>query len=140
MCKRKGVIPAESLAAVFPAIPRDWHVERNGDERPTEFRPASSRRVWWKCAEDPRREWEASISQRTRISTGCPVRARKRVGAETSLLAKFPWVALLWHPTRDGDQLASDVAAGSHRRLWWQCGRHPAHESQAPVRLARVRP
>jgi len=36
-----------------------------------------------------------------------------------------------WHPARNQTLTAEDVTCGSHRRVWWQCGR--GHSWQAPV-------
>ena len=36
-----------------------------------------------------------------------------------------------WNQKRNGSLLEGNVSAGSHKRVWWECGR--GHEWQAPV-------
>lgn len=42
-----------------------------------------------------------------------------------------PELAKEWHPTKNGDLTPSDVMAGSHIKVWWQCGN--GHEWQAVI-------
>lgn len=47
------------------------------------------------------------------------------------LASKRPDLAAEWHPTKNGDLKPADVAAGAHRKVWWQgkCG----HEWEASL-------
>jgi len=41
-----------------------------------------------------------------------------------------------WHPTRNGELVASDLPPFSHRRVWWKCEK--GHEWQADVRSRTI--
>ena len=63
------VHPAESLAAYFPWLAREWHPTRN-ELRPDQVTRASGREVVWRC--ESGHEWSAVVYQRTLSGSGCP--------------------------------------------------------------------
>ena len=63
------VHPAESLAAYFPWLAREWHPTRN-ELRPDQVSRASGREVVWRC--ELGHEWSAVVYQRTLSGSGCP--------------------------------------------------------------------
>ena len=63
------VHPAESLAAYFPWLAREWHATRNA-LRPDQVTRASGRLIVWRC--DLGHEWAAAVYQRTLSRSGCP--------------------------------------------------------------------
>jgi len=79
------VHPAESLAAFFPWLAREWHPTRN-ELRPDQVTRASAREVVWRCERG--HEWSAAVYQRTLSRSGCPdcyrleARARSKAGRE----------------------------------------------------------
>lgn len=125
-----------SLADVFPKLAAEWHPERNGTTSPKDVKPKSSAKRWWKCVTCDS-TFEATPASRAR-GGGCPScaiqssaekRAKPRPGR--SLAELEPDRAQLLHPTRNGDLSARQVAARSHRLVWWlgSCG----HEWENPV-------
>ncbi len=62
--------PGKSLADLYPTIAAEWHPHLNGDLRPDAVKPASSKKVWWKCHLD--HEWDAIPKSRTGLGSGCP--------------------------------------------------------------------
>ena len=65
------------LSSKFPFIAAEWDYDNNGDTKPTEVTPYSSKQVSWICTICGHR-WKAAISSRTRTNgTGCPKCARK---------------------------------------------------------------
>jgi len=118
------------LATLFPDIAKQWHPTRNGDLTPDQVSKGSQKKVWWRCEEG--HEWEATMDNRTRQGSGCPVHAgRKVLAGYNGLATMFPAVAAQWHPTRNGDLTPDQVSAGSGKRVWWQCDQ--GHEWQATV-------
>jgi len=118
-----------TLAALRPDLAAQWHLERNGDLTPTDVKPASNKRVWWRC---PRcHEWQSVIADRTRAKGRCPYCAGQRPTAERNLAVLYPSVAAEWHPTRNGDLIATDVPGRSHRAAWWRCA--SGHEWRAVI-------
>jgi hypothetical protein len=63
------VHPAESLAAYFPWLAREWHPTHNV-LRPDQVPRASGRAVIWRC--ELGHEWSAVVYARTRSRSGCP--------------------------------------------------------------------
>ena len=74
------VHPAESLAAYFPWLAREWHPTRN-DLRPDQVSRASARVIAWRCEQG--HEWSAAVYQRTLARTGCPECYRSEAAARS---------------------------------------------------------
>jgi hypothetical protein len=123
-----------SLAKARPELVAEWHFSKNGSLHPADVLSGSNKKAWWRCSSG--HEWSASISQRTRVGTGCPYCLGRRVSLESSLAVRNPSVAKTWHPTKNEKLRASDVSPSSSRKVWWLC-RH-GHEWQTSV-LNRVR-
>ena len=118
-CAGRVATPQNSLAALFPAIAKEWHPKRNGKLRPEAVVTRSGRRVWWLCSEC--HEWAAPVYNRTLSKSGCPTCAGQRPTPETSLEARRPDLLASWHPTRNSRFTPADVMPGSHRKIWWIC-------------------
>jgi hypothetical protein len=78
------VHPAESLAAYFPWLAREWHPTRN-ELRPDQVSRASARMIVWRCGHG--HEWSAVVYQRTLSGSGCPECYRLEAG-ERSVAGK----------------------------------------------------
>ncbi len=63
------VHPAESLAAYYPWLAREWHPSKN-ELRPHEVSRASGREVTWRC--ELGHEWRTVVYARTLSRSGCP--------------------------------------------------------------------
>jgi Probable Zinc-ribbon domain len=72
MCSGKVATPTTSLKALYPELAREWHPTKNGTLRPTDVRPGSGKRVWWRCRFNPYHEWETRVYNRARRKSGCP--------------------------------------------------------------------
>lgn len=132
-CRARRPSVTNSLAVRSRAVAAEWHPTRNGALEPGAVSVISSRYAWWRCREDPRHEWRATISNRTRLGTNCPYCAGKKVDATNCLTALAPEVAAQWHPRRNGALTPRDVSCGSGKRVWWRCPAGPDHEWSAPV-------
>lgn len=110
---------------------KQWHSARNGPLTPKDVTYGSKRKVWWRCGKG--HEWEAAVFTRAGGEAGCPYCAGKRVlSGENDLASQYPDIAAQWHPTRNGAVMPDSVAAGSHKAVWWLCGR--GHEWKAAVK------
>jgi hypothetical protein len=78
------VHPADSLAAYYPWLAREWHPTKNA-LRSDEVARASGREVAWRCEQG--HEWPAAVYSRTLSNSGCPECA-KVVGSTKSRAAK----------------------------------------------------
>ena len=113
-----------------PLLLRQWHPLRNGDLSPGAVSPGSHKKVWWRC--DRGHEWQAEVKSRALLGTGCPVCAGKAVLTGVNDLATlFPQLAAQWDGDQNGDLSPGSVRPGSHKKVWWRCGR--GHRWQASV-------
>jgi len=129
-CSGRRARADNNLAVKRPDIAKEWHPTKNGNLTPFNFTPGSGRKVWWKCEKG--HEWDARIANRATLGRGCPYCSNKAVGNDNNLAVKFPAVAKEWHPTKNGRLTARDVLPGSHRIVWWKCGK--GHEWDAKIK------
>lgn len=129
-CANRRVDAANSLAAVDPALARQWHPLKNDSLLPSQVVANSHRAVWWQCGKG--HEWRAGILQRHCRGTGCPYcSGQKVIAGKNDLLGRNPALAAQWHPTRNGALTPASVMASTHRKVWWLCER--GHEWEAAV-------
>ena len=131
-CSGRKVLRKESFALIFPEIAKQWHPIKNGDLRPEEISPGSSKKVWWKCERGIDHEWETTVDSRT-SGRKCPFCAGKKVSVTNSLATNYPEIAEEWHPTKNGSLTPNDVTTGSGKKVWWKCKSEPDHEWKASV-------
>jgi uncharacterized protein YbcI len=123
-CSNKKVSSTNSLTVLYPEIAKMWHPTKNRDLTPDDVVPGSHKKVWWQCSKNPDHEWEAVVKkQLERISC--------RACRSLSLL--HPDLAKQWHPTKNGVLTPNDVAAGSHKKVWWQCPEDESHQWVAGI-------
>lgn len=73
VCSGRVADDTSNLLLSHPEVAAEWHPTKNGDLVPTKVtRGNSSLKVWWKCKKNPKHEWQAKISNRTVVGTGCP--------------------------------------------------------------------
>ena len=127
-CVGQKVGSDNNLLVVNPELARQWHPIKNGNLRSSDVTPFSGRKVWWQCKRG--HEWEADISNRSN-GTGCPYCAGQKVGADNNLLVVNPELARQWHPKKNGDLTPAQVMPGTHKSVWWVCGK--GHEWEASI-------
>lgn len=126
-CAGHSVNVDNCLAAVLPAIARQWHPTKNGTLTPWDVLPGSRHVAWWICAHG--HEWPAPVGRRFRC--GCPYCAGRRVGPDNCLAFLRPDVAAEWHPEKNGRLSPTGFSCGSTRKVWWLC--QHGHEWQASI-------
>ncbi|MDR3766601.1 MAG: zinc-ribbon domain-containing protein [Butyricicoccus sp.] len=122
VCAGRVILPGENdMASRFPLIAREWHPVKNGSLLPSQVAPTCKRQVWWLC---PRgHAYTAAVGMRTMRNSNCPYCAGKRVlPGFNDLASTHPQIAAQWHPTLNGTLTPQMVTAGSHKKIWWQCG------------------
>ena len=130
-CSGHLVTPETSLAALDPALAKQWHPTMNRPLSPSEVTVGSGLRVWWKCRKGPEHVWEAAVGDRK--TRGCPFCADRRISSTNSLAVVSPELAAEWHPTKNGELTPATVTWGSGRRVWWKCAEGPDHEWQTAI-------
>ena len=121
------------LQTKFPEIAAEWHPTKNGNFRPSNVIPGSSKKVWWLC-DKCGYEWQAPINKRT-IGHKCPCCTNKVViSSKNDLQTKFPEIAAQLHPTKNGNLTASQLLSSSSKKVWWLCP-DCGHEWYTQVRV-----
>lgn len=117
----RRAIPGESdLATLHPSIARQWHPDKNIGIEPTEVRPGSNKKVWWKC--DLGHEWQAKICNRTYLGNNCPVcNGRKPDVGKSDLCSRAPLVAKDWDFSGNNGTTPQDYCAESTFIADWKC-------------------
>jgi len=158
ICEGTRPDKSQSVGALFPKLRKEWHPKLNDKLSPFDFTPGSMVLIWWRCSQNEKHEWPASIHNRTRYSE-CPFCRLWFVTDENRLSTCFPEIAAEWnlkrnrflwpkvegsfkvaHNLRIPPQLRnknrrlrpSDVAINSDEVFWWKCKSH-GHEWSASV-------
>ena len=127
----RGAAPVRGLHLVdYPDLLLEWAWDINAELDPSRLAAGSHARVAWRCLLDPAHVWETRLADRTYHNSACPYHMANRVHPSESLAARFPWLALEWHPTRN--ELRPDqVSRASAREVIWRCEQD--HEWAAAV-------
>jgi hypothetical protein len=112
-----------------PELAGEWHPTKNAPLTPNDITDGSEKKVWWLCWKG--HEWQAHISIRNRVGSGCPYCARKKACKDNCLQTDNPKLAREWHPTKNAPLTSKDVISGSDKQAWWMCRR--GHEWQATI-------
>ncbi len=120
ICNKRQAKPGiNDLATAYPEIASEWS-EKNENLRPSDVKPKSGKKVWWKCSKCGY-EWRANIVERVRRSSGCPNCARRvLVAGYTDLAAVYPEIAAEWSEKNENLKPTS-VWPSSRKTVWWKC-------------------
>ena len=119
-----------SLAILYPEIAKEWHPFKNLYLTPDNVTSKSGKKVWWKCSFG--HEWEAVISNRTRLGSSCPYcKGKKAIIGKNDLQTINPMLAREWHPVKNGTLNPTNMMSTSKRKIWWIC--KEGHEWEATI-------
>jgi hypothetical protein len=127
-CSGNKTNKSNNLVSQFPEIAKEWDFKKNTKYDISQMHHGSETRVWWKCDKDTDHEWEALVSNRTRLGVGCSICAGKMVVKSNCLATTHPKIAAQWHPTKNKNLTANDVILGSLKKVWWKCDKGLDHE------------
>jgi len=128
---KKVLIGYNDLATVNPTLAKEWHPTKNRDLSPSDVLSGTAQKVWWQCAYG--HEWQASIVNRHKKSSGCPYCSHLLpIEGKTDFATQYPQIAKEWHPTKNDSLSPSSILPGSDKVVWWMC--EQGHEWQAPVK------
>lgn len=127
--------PEHSLATVNPALALEWHPTKNSPLTPRNFTQSAKPKVWWQCSEG--HEWKAAIYSRNLGGHACPYCAGRKATKKDNMAVTHPWMAALFHPTKNEDFTPQNLKAGTGRLVYWQC--HCGYEwQQTGDKLSRL--
>lgn len=133
-CDNKRVLSGfNDLLTTHPEIAKRWHPEKNKPIEPTEVIAGTAKKYWWQC--DKGHVYKTSGDAITR-GIGCSVCSNYSLVVGVNDLAHTnPEIAATWHPSRNGALKPSEIVAGSHKKIWWQCDKGHEWEAQVVNRL-----
>jgi len=129
-CAHRALGDDNNLAALNPAVAKEWHPTKNRSLKPTDVFPAAGVKVWWRCSDG--HEWQATVNSRTTLGTGCPYCSGRRISKERSLATLHRGIAREWDKEANGDLTPKDVSELSKKVVSWKCRK--GHSWQASVR------
>ena len=116
---RLSVVGENDLSTTYPELTLEWNYEKNCIIQPSDVKPGSSRKVWWKCIKG--HEWQAIVVNRVR-GAGCPICANKKVLKGYNDLATInPYLALEWDYEKNTNITPQELTTNSHKKVWWHC-------------------
>ena len=133
ICSGHKTVLSTCLATTHPEMAKQWHPTKNGELSPLDLHKESAKRVWWKCDKGDDHEWQAAVSQRTRVNTRCAICTNKKVAKSNCLSITHPQLSKEWHPNKNGKLTPNNIIAGTHRKVWWKCDKGDDHEWQASL-------
>jgi len=108
----------------------EWHFEKNGNLKLSDFSESSAKKVWWQCQKDKAHIWEARIFSR-RKGARCPFCTGKKFLREDSVGSKYPHLLNDWNYEKNSlDPYATSPKSG--KKVWWKCNQ--GHEWQTMIR------
>lgn len=124
-CSGRLPIPGETdLATLYPEISKQW--SNKNTISPSDVTASSEKKVWWRCHEG--HEWDAPVRNRTKLGTGCPVCAGKKILVGYNDLATLkPELAQEWSARNTKKPQEFTISSG--KKVWWQC--KEGHEWEA---------
>jgi hypothetical protein len=118
-----------NLHILRPDLAKEWHPTKNGTLGPKDVTPGSHKKVWWLCERG--HWWLAAVSDRIRGRTCAYCRELQKQGEQCMVDVK-PELLKEWHPSRNREIKAREVACTHGDKVWWLCKN--GHEWQATIR------
>jgi hypothetical protein len=142
-CAGRVATPWRNLETEYPELAAEWHPTKNGDLKPTDVTPRSSRKVWWKCSKClyEREISPSSITNNNKKNdpsyNGCPACSGRVATPWRNLVTEQPYLAKQWHPTKNGDLRPTDVTPLTNKKVWWKCDKCPYEWEAPPARILK---
>ena len=130
-CAGKKAGKSNSLATKNPELAKQWHPVKNGSLTPEKVTANSNNKVWWKCSQNPKHQWEAVINNRNIWDYGCPYCAGQLASEDYNLLLINPELCKEWD-CKKNDKLPQEYTPNSGKKAWWLCD-ECNHEWQAKI-------
>lgn len=140
VCSGKSLLTGfNDLKTLNPQVAALWHPTKNGNLTASDVTRASTKRVWWRCRDDERHEWQSTVASRTSVDSrsegnGCPVcTSRIVLLGVNDLFTIAPHLKSQWHPEKNSDLDPKKLTAETPKKAWWRCDRDIRHEWSAQI-------
>lgn len=118
------------LSTKFPEIAREFASDLNAGVLPTEIGSGSGSKFWWRC--ELGHVWEAKITNRTALGSGCPICKGKKINVGSTDFGSInSKVKNEWSKERNLGLDPSLLGKSSSKKVWWDCEK--GHSWQATV-------
>lgn len=135
MSQYLDVVEKKSLSFQYPELVSEWDFERNYPITPDKVNSTTNRKFWWKCSAG--HSWQAAISNRSSLQTGCPYCSGKHLlSGVTDLETRYPVIASEWDQEKNAPIKAYEVMPGSIVKYWWKCPKGHSYLSSPNSRTA----
>ena len=115
------------LASTNPEMAKLWHPTKNGELKPSDVMPGSSKLLWWQCQRG--HEWQAR-AYTIKAGSTCPYCTGKRPAVgETDLATTHPHIVKMWSGRNTFQP--TEATAGSHKKVWLVCEK--GHEWETKI-------
>lgn len=128
-CAGRYATKDNNLQKTHRSLISEWHHIKNTDISPSQLKAGSNKRVWWICNKG--HEWQAAVSNRAKLKTGCPYCYGSLAAEDNSLFATHPTLCKEWNFEKNTGMYPTTLKAGSNKKVWWVCARK--HEWEAKV-------
>lgn len=125
-----------SIVHTHPDVASLWHYTKNKEIDIVNIMSGTNLKVWWlcpnTCAKGCIHEWETTVASLCLGGSRCPYCSsfnKRNLCEHTSVTHTHPLIAKSFHPTKNGDDVASNYSYGSEKTVWWICER--GHEYMA---------
>lgn len=108
------------LATLNPELAKEWHPIENGDLTPYDVTYSSGKKVWWKCKDNPKHEWNVSIHSRNKSDSGCPYCSHSLPSEDYNLLIINPELCEDWNYDKN-PKSPKEYCPSSHTKVNWKC-------------------
>lgn len=135
VCAGKKVLTGfNDLTTTHPMVASRWHPSKNGTLFPENVNFGSGKKVWWRCQEDPRHEYQSRIyDQTSNAGNGCPICVGRLVVPGINDLATLsPGLLEEWDFSRNNQVDPATVSIGSDKKVWWVCSE--GHEWRSSIK------
>jgi len=132
-CFGKKIGLSNCLATKNPTLASEWHPTKNGSLTPYDILSGSSKKVWWKCNNNPKHEWYSSPDNRNKHKNikECPYCSHHLPSEDYNLLVINPEICEEWNYEKN-DNNPEEYHPNSHDKTWWKC-KDCNHEWEAKI-------
>lgn len=123
--------PKESISGVYPEIAKYWDFNKNYPVTPSNIRPGSEIKFWWKCPKCQNSWSQDPYHVCKRKKHPCNICSKEESSEHYNFALKSPQAASEWHISKNGNSHPEDFTPYSDRKFWFECKKR--HEYQASL-------
>jgi hypothetical protein len=126
MCSGRTASIATNIQVLYSQIMEEWDWDKN-TEKPSEIRPGSHKKVWWKCLNNKNHSWSTAVYSRTGGDFGCPHCNGRYTMKEDSVGTLNPLFMSEWYWEKNNDIDPFTLSPKSEVKVWWICKNDTKH-------------